>query len=198
MVVLLALAIGLGIAAKIAMDNASEAMRQSRIALARQLAAQSQAALEKYPQRSLLLAVEALATTKRYGEPRVPIAEEVLRQALSHTGGRGLSGHEGSISSIAISPDSHWLVTSSYDKTARLWDLSAKNPGTTAIVLRGHDDVISSLAFSSDNRWLVTGGLMTARLWDLTAKDPSAKPSSCPATRVPSMPLPSAPTTVGW
>ena len=98
--------------------------QQTRIATARQLAAQSQAALlEKYPQRSLLLGLEAVATTVRAGEPRVPIAEEVLRKALSSTGGRGLGGHEYLISAVAISADSRWLVTGSYDKTARLWNL---------------------------------------------------------------------------
>ena len=41
----------------------------------------------------------------------------------------------------AISPDNHWLVTGSQDKTARLWDLSAKDPAANPVVLRGHDGV---------------------------------------------------------
>jgi uncharacterized protein HemX len=79
--ILAALAIGLGIVAKIASDNAkiandnakiardnaTEAKRQHRIALARQLAAQSHATLEKYPQCSLLLAVEAVACYWKWG-----------------------------------------------------------------------------------------------------------------------------------
>ena len=146
----------------------AEAQRQGRIATARQLAAQSQATPENYPQRRLLFAAEALATTIRADEPRVPIAEEVLRQALARTGGRGLSGHESLILAVAISADKHWLVTGSRDKTARLWDLSSEDPASSAIVLRGHEDYISAVAISADTRWLVTGSWdKTARLWDL-------------------------------
>ena len=41
---------------------------------------------------------------------------------------------------MAISPDNRWVVTGSADKTARLWDLSAKDPAANPVVLRGHED----------------------------------------------------------
>ena len=76
---------------------------------------------------------------------------------------------------VAISADNRWLVTGSEDNTARLWDLTAKEPASASIVLRGHEDAILAVAISADNRWLVTGsGDKTARLWDLTAKDPAS------------------------
>ena len=58
---------------------------------------------------------------------------------------------------MAISPDNRWLVTGSDDKTARLWDLSAKDPAANPVVLRGHEGAVSAVAISPDNRWLVTG-----------------------------------------
>ena len=66
-------------------------------------------------------------------------------------------GHDGAVHALAISPDNRWLVTGSGDKTARLWDLSAKDPAANPVVLRGHDGAVDALAISPDNRWLVTG-----------------------------------------
>ena len=153
-----------------------EAEANERQARAGQLAAQAQAVLEKYPQRSLLLAVEALNVTMQAGEPRVPAAEDALRQALANCGGRGLGGHEDIISAVAFSPDNHWLVTGSWDSTARLWDLTAPDPAAAPIVLRGHEGDITAVAISPDSRWLVTASRDgTARLWDLTAPAPAAK-----------------------
>jgi WD40 repeat protein len=61
------------------------------------------------------------------------------------------------------------------DKTARLWDLSAKDPAANPVVLRGHD--VTAVAISPDNRRVVTGSWdKTTRLWDLSAKDPAANP----------------------
>jgi WD domain, G-beta repeat len=41
--------------------------------------------------------------------------------------------------------------------TARLWDLSAKDPAANPVVLRGHDGPVNAVAISQDNHWLVTG-----------------------------------------
>jgi WD40 repeat protein len=78
---------------------------------------------------------------------------------------------------VAISPDNHWLVTGGEDETARLWDLTAKDPSANPVVLRGHENSVHAVAISPDNHWLVTGSEdETARLWDLSAKDPAANP----------------------
>jgi WD40 repeat protein len=47
-----------------------------------------------------------------------------------------LRGHDGVVYAVAISPDNRWLVTGSEDKTARLWDLRAKDPAANPLILR--------------------------------------------------------------
>ena len=159
---------------RIALNTAEE---QARIAESRRLAAESSSALTKYPQRSLLLAVEAVKVEQPLHGVRVAADEQSLREALGFIGGRLVARANGPITTVAISPDNRWLVTGSGDKTARLWDLSAKDPAANPVVLRGHEGAVYAVAISPDNRWLVTGSDdKTARLWDLSAKDPAANP----------------------
>jgi WD40 repeat protein len=154
----------------------SFARQQARLNTASRLAAQSQSELERYPQRSLLLSVEALSTTLSVHEPPVLAAQESMRKALASTSGYGLSGHSRHVQALAISNDNHLLVTGSWDGTARVWDLTAKDPlAARLLVLRGHEEMILAVAISSNNQQIVTASRDgTVRVWDLTAKDPSA------------------------
>ena len=84
--------------------NAQHRHRREEV---RRLAERAKEAAASNPQLSLLLAVEAVLTTTREGEPCEPAAEEVLRYALANCSGRGLSGHKSSIHCLAISPNGY-------------------------------------------------------------------------------------------
>ena len=158
--------------AQIAAVQRNAAEEQARIAESRRLAAESTSVLTKYPQGSSLLAAEAVKVEQPLHGVRVAEAEQSLREALGFIGGRLIARAGGLITTVAISPDNRWVVTGSVDNTARLWDLSAKDPAANPVVLLGHE-----VAISPDNRWVVTGSVdNTARLWDLSAKDPAANP----------------------
>lgn len=154
----------------------TKALDQLRIATAMRLAAQSQGIRDELPVQSLLLAREALETTRKYDGTILPPAHQSLRDSLLRIGGQPFTAHEGGIYAAATSPDGRWLVTGSDDTTVRLWDLAATNPEASAVVLRGHEDPVFSVEFSSDSRWLVTKdrGDESAqiRLWDLQSKNP--------------------------
>jgi WD40 repeat protein len=78
---------------------------------------------------------------------------------------------------VVFSQDNHWLVTGSWDHTAHLWNLTAKDPTASPVVLRGHKDDITALAISPDNHWLVTGSSNgEERRWDLTTRSPASNP----------------------
>jgi WD40 repeat protein/energy-coupling factor transporter ATP-binding protein EcfA2 len=88
---------------------------------------------------------------------------------------RSLAGHYYIITGLFFTLDSKFLISTSLDGTALLWNMQAGDPGANPLVLKGHTDGILSAALSPDNRWLVTGSMdNTARMWDLSSSDPSA------------------------
>jgi WD40 repeat protein len=74
------------------------------------------------------------------------------------------SGHAGYVNSVAFSPDGKKIVTSSSDKTARIWDAET---GRELKKLKGHTEEVIPVAFSPDGKKVVTGSFdNTARIWD--------------------------------
>ena len=66
---------------------------------------------------------------------------------------------------VAFKPDnSNILVSCSYDKTIKMWDITS---GSCLSTLRGHSDWVIGMAFSADGQWLISGSQdKTIRLWD--------------------------------
>ena len=75
-----------------------------------------------------------------------------------------LRGHDGSVESLAFSPDGSTLASGAYDSTIKLWNIA----GTNIATLRGHDGNVKSLAFSPDGSTLASGAWdNTIKLWDI-------------------------------
>ncbi|ATX64619.1 TIR domain-containing protein [Roseinatronobacter bogoriensis] len=76
-----------------------------------------------------------------------------------------LGGHEGSISSVACSPDNSCIVSGGIDGTLRLWD--AETGAALGEPLHGHEGGFWSVAFSPDGSRIISGGDDgMLRLWD--------------------------------
>lgn len=74
-------------------------------------------------------------------------------------------GHSDEITSLAVSADGKYLVTGSWDKTARLWNIKT---GAAIQTFQGHSDIVSSVAITSDNNYVITGSHDgTIKLWDM-------------------------------
>jgi WD40 repeat protein len=75
-------------------------------------------------------------------------------------------GHQGWIAAAAFSPDGRYVLTGSWDRTARLWEIAT---GKELRRFEGHTSAVLSVAFSSDGRYVLTGsglGDYSVRLWD--------------------------------
>ena len=81
---------------------------------------------------------------------------------------RELKGHTADIWNADFSPDGKYLVTSSSDKTARLWDLAA---GKTVRIFSDGNNGLEWVAFSPDGKYIVTaaGSGESARLWEVAS-----------------------------
>jgi WD40 repeat protein len=134
-----------------------EEAKRRRVDRANLLAAVSQAVLPNTPQRSLLLAVEALRVQQDAKETPVVTATDALRQSLLATSGRGLSAHAQTVTSVALSADGKRLLTGSEDGTARLWDLGADDPASSLVTLPGTAAPIRKVAITPDGRLLLAG-----------------------------------------
>jgi guanine nucleotide-binding protein subunit beta-2-like 1 protein len=77
---------------------------------------------------------------------------------------RSLHGHSHIVSDAVISSDGAYALSSSWDKTLRLWELSTGNTTRTFV---GHTNDVLSVSFSADNRQIVSGSRdRTIKLWN--------------------------------
>lgn len=151
-----------------------DAERKTRIATSQRLAAQADGVVLRYPQRSLLLAVEAVRIALNSNEPIAADAEQALRRALAATSGRGLGGPGANVLSIALSADSRWLAAGGQD-SVYLWNVA--DPGLAApLVLGGVADDVQRVTFAGNDRWIVA---LTAKkqplAWSLEGGAPAAR-----------------------
>ena len=81
-----------------------------------------------------------------------------------------LRGHADRITSIAFSPDGKRLVTSSWDGTAKIWNLRTGREAATF----GHRNYVTAATFSPDGEWLATGSSdRSVKLWSLNPRGKS-------------------------
>jgi guanine nucleotide-binding protein subunit beta-2-like 1 protein len=81
---------------------------------------------------------------------------------------RALKGHNHFVSCLTMTNDSKYVVSGSWDKTLRLWDL---NTFKTKHVLVGHTKDVVSCAFSSDNRAIYSGSMdKTIIVWNVNGE----------------------------
>jgi WD40 repeat protein len=108
----------------------------------------------------------------------IQLWDVVTHEALAQS----LSGHSGTVLSLAFTPDGKTLASSSSDKTVMLWDVETLEPLGQA--LRDHTAEVYSVAFSPDSKKLASGsGDRTVRLWNAEVDFESLKHRACQIVR---------------
>ena len=101
--------------------------------------------------------------------PAFAFAERAL---IVHPFHRILTGHQGSVLSVRISPDGFTLVSGSRDDTIKLWDLKTGEVKRTLRPYEGDADIYG-LAFSHDGKLMASGGrAKVIILWDASTYKP--------------------------
>lgn len=117
-------------------------------------------------------------------ETTAPLAQEVpivigrSRPHLTSSGAtwrcvQTLTGHQGEITALALSPDGKLIASGSTDKTIRLWSLKTGEllytyMGRSFWFPQGHQDRITSLAFSPSSELLLSSSADgTIKQWDV-------------------------------
>jgi WD40 repeat protein/DNA-binding SARP family transcriptional activator len=151
--------------------NALQAQAQTRVANARDWAAAALTNLSADPERSILLALQAVQETYATDKTALPEALDALHQAVPASRVRlTLLGHTASVQRIVFSPDGTRLATISQDTTVRLWDAATGHLESTLTV---NVSAGTDVAFSPDGTRLVTAGqdgsVGTVKVWDVAS-----------------------------
>merc|ERR1712176_856948 len=84
-----------------------------------------------------------------------------LRPANAH---RSLWGHGCTVRSAVVSPDSQYVLTASWDRSAKLWNAAT---GECIQSFVGHSDHVRSAVFSTDGQYVLTASWdHSARTWN--------------------------------
>jgi WD40 repeat protein/uncharacterized caspase-like protein len=73
-------------------------------------------------------------------------------------------GHTSIVGTVVYSPDGKYILTGSWDNTAKVWETV---DGKLLYVLKGHTGSVTSAVFSPDGKYIVTSSKdNTAKIWD--------------------------------
>jgi WD40 repeat protein/DNA-binding SARP family transcriptional activator len=147
-----------------ALRQRGRAEQESRVARARELAAAAVANLDVDAERSILLALEAIETTREQGGSVLPEAEEALHRAIGASRIERVVPGLGGL--VDWSPEGSLFVSEGPEESGMV-DVRDARTGRRVRRWHGHGVDVNDIAFSPDGSMLATTGDDGAlRVWD--------------------------------
>jgi WD40 repeat protein/class 3 adenylate cyclase len=152
-----------------AFSQQERAEREGRVAVARELAAAAVANLEVDPERSILLALQAIDRTRSEDGTVLPEAVEALHHAV--VASRIVLSVPGVGGWLDWSPDGTRFVTEGPEESGVI-DIRNADTGESMLSFPGHDVDVNGVAFGADGSMLATtGDDGAAKVWDPKSGD---------------------------
>jgi len=150
-------------------QNAVNAQEQQQVAFERELAGSAINNLAVDPERSILLALQAINISTQNGQPVLVEAQDALHRSVQTS--RILAtvkGHTGEVWSVAVNRAGTQLASISGDGTAKVWDVATGQVLATLQTNIPYSLVGTGAVFSADGKQLLTvSGDNSATLWDI-------------------------------
>ena len=149
-------------AEKEALEARDQALRNQSLSLS---FLSQQTAASGDTEAAILLALEALPKSGSAPRGRISSKQRPHFSTLCwHTAKRAVFKHDAGVTQAAFNRTGDRIVTASYDKTARIWDVAN---GREIAILKGHEGPVERAGFSPDGRRVITAARDgTARIWD--------------------------------
>jgi hypothetical protein len=158
--------------AALAAQATAEAERQraeteNRVATSRELAAAALSNLNVDPERSILLALQAVSTTYSVDKSVLPQAEDALHRAvITSRALLTMNGHTLAVIAAEYNADGTRIATGGQDGIAKIWDATT---GQEFLTLQdtGLGNAVNMIAYSVDGTRLATANDDgTVKVWD--------------------------------
>ena len=116
------------------------------------------------------VALSSSATAVSYWDTAIALGlgsgDIIILDAITGSCTAILSGHVECVKSVTFSSDGKLLVSGSFDKIVKLWDVQT---GGIVKDFSGHEDSVTSVSISADSAMIASGSLdMTIYLWDIS------------------------------